>query len=71
MKIEVDMEVLLCLLKEEADYTRKTRKDRLPLPLEDIERDNLNGVYINGWNTGYRQGVDHVIEMLRTLVNEI
>ena len=67
MKIEVDMEALLCLLKDEAEYTRNRRKENLPLPVEDIDHD-IQQTYINGWSNGYREGVVQLIEYLRTLV---
>lgn len=70
MKIEVDMEVLLCLLKDESDLTGRKREHSLPMPVEVIDTGNVSEIYKTGWKTGYWQGAECVIGTLRKLVEE-
>lgn len=74
MKIEVDIEVLLCLLKDEAELTRSRRERSLPMPVEVVDTGSVypkaSEIYKTGWKTGYWQGVECVIDNLRNLVEE-
>ncbi|MCK4329775.1 hypothetical protein KAX02_08020 [candidate division WOR-3 bacterium] len=72
MKIEVDVEALLCLLKNEAEYTRNKKEHYLPLPVDELNGEGLTkeDVYTKGWKTGYWQGAECVICNLRNLVDE-
>ena len=70
MKIEVNMEALLCLLKNEAEITRSRRENGLPMPAEIIERGDVSEIYQSGWKSGYWQGAECVISKLRELTEE-
>ena len=70
MKIEVDMQELLRLLKHEAENIRDLRGHNLPMPVEVIDTGNVQEIYTDGWKTGYWQGAGCVIDALRRLVDE-